>query len=119
MAETAEVVKEEELADASSTDSKTTAQSIELPEAGDGNVENPTGSIDILLDMDVPVTVSIGQAQIPIRQLLQLGPGSVLKLEKNIDQPADLYLKGTKFATGNIVVVENHFAVRIKQVIGT
>ncbi len=53
-----------------------------------------------------------------VKQILQLGPGSVLKLDKPLVAPADLYLKGTKFATGNIVVVDGRFAVKIKNVIG-
>ena len=68
--------------------------------------------------MSILVTVSIGQTEIPVRQLLQLGPGSVLRLDKPIDAPVDLYLRDTKFATGNVVVVEDRFAVRIKQILG-
>jgi flagellar motor switch protein FliN/FliY len=68
--------------------------------------------------MNVTVAVVIGQAELPVKRLLKLGPGSVLKLDKSIDEPADLYLKDTKFATGNIVVVDGRFAVRIKQIIG-
>jgi flagellar motor switch protein FliN/FliY len=66
--------------------------------------------------MDVPVTAVIGETQIPVRTLLQLGPGSVLKLDKSVDAPADLYLRETRFAAGTIVVVEDRFAVRIDQI---
>ena len=76
-------------------------------------------SIEILLDMTVPVTVAVGQTEITVQRLLQLGPGSVLKLEKTIETPADLYLKNTKFATGNIVVIDNRFGIRIKEILGT
>jgi flagellar motor switch protein FliN/FliY len=100
-------------------DTKTQAQSVEFSEAPDDKTTGPGTSIDILLDMDVPVAVTIGQTEIPIQRLLQLGPGSVLKLNKPIDAPADLYLKDTRFATGDIVVVENKFAVRIKEILGT
>ena len=55
---------------------------------------------------------------IPIRRLLQLGPGAVVKLDKPVDAPMDLYLKDTKFATGNVVVVDGRFAVKIKQILG-
>ncbi len=61
----------------------------------------------------------IGQIEVPIQRLLQFGPGSVLKLDKPIDAPVDLYLKDTRFATGNVVVVEDRFAVRIKEILGT
>jgi len=71
-----------------------------------------------LLDMNVPVTVTIGKSNIPVKRLLQLAPGSVVKLEKNIEEPVDLYLSGSKFATGSVVVVDGCFAVKIKQIIG-
>jgi flagellar motor switch protein FliN/FliY len=98
---------------------KVLAQSVEFPEVAEAKTTGPGTSIDFLLDMDVPVSVAIGQTEVPIQRLLQLGPGSVLKLDKPIDAPADLYLKGTIFATGTIIVVEDRFAVKIKEILGT
>ncbi len=100
-------------------DSKAQAQSVEFSEAAENKTTGSGASIDILLDINVPVTVAIGRIEVPIQRLLQLGPGSVLKLDKPIDTPADLYLKDTMFATGSIVVVEDRFAVRIKEILGT
>jgi len=93
-------------------------QSVEFPEASGKGPAGSPNKLDILLDMSVPVAVSIGRTEIPVRQLLQLGPGSVLKLDKAIDEPADLYLKDAKFAAGDVVVVDGCFAVRIRQIIG-
>lgn len=98
--------------------SKTQAQSVDFPQAVESKAAGPGSSIDILLDMELPVSVVIGKIEIPIQKFLQLGPGSVLKLEKSIEEPADLYLKDAKFASGNIVVVDDQFAIRIKDVIG-
>lgn len=95
---------------------KTKAQNVDFPEASDNPSDGPGGSIDILLDMNIPVTAVIGETQIPVRTLLQLGPGSVLKLDKSINEPTDLYLRETKFATGKIVVVEDRFAIRIEEI---
>jgi flagellar motor switch protein FliN/FliY len=94
------------------------AQSVEFSEANASPGVGPGGSIDILLDMNVPVTAAIGKKEMSIRRLLQLGPGSVLKLDKPIEAPADLYLRDKKFATGTVVVVEGQFAIRIKDIIG-
>ncbi len=118
MAETTQAVEEktEEQQD-QQEDSKTQAQSAEFSEAAENETTGPGTSIDFLLDINVPVTVAIGRIEIPIQRLLQLGPGSVLKLDKPIEAPADLYLKDVRFATGNIVVVEDRFAVRIKDVL--
>lgn len=104
---------------ASQADSKKQVQSVEFPEAIETEDAGSTGNLDILLDMNVPVTVTVGRTEIPIRRLLQLGPGSVLRLDKPIDAPADLYLKDAKFASADVVVVDGKFAVRIKQIIST
>ncbi|MHC4418626.1 MAG: FliM/FliN family flagellar motor switch protein [Planctomycetota bacterium] len=114
MADTAQAVDEKQ----EQKDDKKQAQSVELSEAPDGQTASPAGSIDILLDMSVPVTAAIGRTEIPVRRLLKLGPGSVLKLDKSVEAPADIYLKDTKFATGNVVVVDERFAVRIDQILG-
>jgi len=100
------------------SDTKTKVQSAEFSEAVETAATGTGGSIDILLDMTIPVTVTIGSTQVPIRRLLHLGPGSVIKLDKAVDAPMDLYLKDTKFATGTIVVVDGRFAVKIKQILG-
>jgi flagellar motor switch protein FliN/FliY len=115
MAKAAQAVKEEP---AQQQDNKKQAQSVEFSEAVEAEVASAGGSIDILLDMTVPVTVTIGQTEIPVQRLLRLGPGSVLKLDKSIDEPVDLYLRSTRFATGSVVVVDGRFAVKIKQILG-
>lgn len=121
MADTASTVEEkqdQQQEESSQQEGKTQAQSVEFSEAIGTEGAAGAGSINVLLAMNVAVTVIIGQTELPVKRLLQLGPGSVLKLDKSIDEPADLYLKDTKFATGNIVVVDGRFAVRIKQILG-
>ena len=120
MAEKAQAVEEkkDQQEDAPQEDTKKQAQSVEFSEAAETETTGAGGSIDILLDMNVPIAVTIGQTEIPVQRLLQLGPGSVIKLEKSIDEPVELYLRDTKFATGNVVVVDGLFAVKIKQIIG-
>jgi flagellar motor switch protein FliN/FliY len=105
--------------DTSQAGSKKQVQSVEFPDAVDTETTASDGKYDILLDMNVPVTVCLGQTEITVRRLLQLGPGSVLKLNKSIDAPADLFLKDARFAIGDVVVVDEQFAIRIKQIIGT
>ena len=120
MADAASAVKEKQKQqeESSQQDEKTQAQSVEFSEAVGTESGAGAGSIDVLLSMNVAVTVVIGRTELPVKRLLKLGPGSVLKLDKSIDEPADLYLKDTKFATGNVVVVDGRFAVRIKQILG-
>lgn len=99
-------------------EARTQVQEVQLPEAPADSGPASGGQLDILLDMGVPISVVLGQTQIPIRRLLQLGPGSVVQLDKSIEAPADLYLKDSKFAEADVVVVEDRFAVRIKKILG-
>jgi flagellar motor switch protein FliN/FliY len=115
MAESA--VASEEKTEQQDSQAVAEGQTAEFSEAGQGAGDGKGTSIDILLDMEVPVTVAVGRTEIPIQRLLQLSPGSVLKLNKPIDMPADLYLKDTRFATGSIVVLEDQFAVKIKEIL--
>jgi len=115
MEETAQAVVEQT---DSSADAKQQAQSVEFSETAETEVAGGSGSIDILLDMKVPVAIVLGQTEVPVQRFLRLGPGSVLKLDKPIEEPVDLYLKDAKFATGSVVVVDGRFAVKIQQIIG-
>jgi flagellar motor switch protein FliN/FliY len=118
MAETTEAVEEKQQSATAQEDSKTQAQSAEFSEVNATGDTGAGGSIDLLLDVNIAVTVAIGQTEIPVRRLLRLGPGSVLELDKSIGEPADLYLRDTRFATGSVVVVDGRFAVKIQQILG-
>lgn len=114
---TEEKTEEQQQMQSSENQGSAEAQSVEFPDAQETAGSGNGTSIDILLDMEVPVMVAIGHTQIPIQRLLQLSPGSVLKLNKPIDMPVELYLKDAKFATGEVVVLEDKFAVRIKEIL--
>ncbi len=96
---------------------ETEVQNAELTETAEGGGTGQA-SLDVLLEINMPVTVNIGAIEVPFKRLLQLGPGAVLQLDKPIGQPADLYVQDIKFATGDIVVVDGQFAVRMKEVFG-
>jgi len=95
------------------------AQNAEFAEAQDTGSASGEENLDLLLDISMPVTVNLGKTDVPFRRLLQLGPGSVLQLDKTIGEPAELYVQDINFATGDIVVVDGSFAVRIKEILGT
>jgi len=84
--------------------------------AESGSVESK-GKLDMVLDVSVPVTVELGRTEIEIGQLLKLGLGSVVPLDRQAGEPVDIYVRDLRFATGEIVVVDDHFAVRITDVV--
>jgi flagellar motor switch protein FliN/FliY len=94
---------------------KQTVQSAELSEAAGQPQGAAQSGIELLLDVTLPVTVTLGNAELPIQQVLQLAPGSVIKLDKSIDTPVEMYVKNSKFATGSVVVVNGKFGIKIKE----
>lgn len=85
-----------------------------MPAASPATATNP---IDFLRDVPVTITAQLGHVVLPIGEILKLGPGAVLELEELVSQPVQLTVRGVPFATGEVVVVEDRFAVRIKQLL--
>lgn len=74
-------------------------------------------SIDFIMDVTVPVSAELGHATLPIGDILKLQPGSVVELDRDVAELVDLTVRGVLFARGEVVVVEDRFAVRIKEMI--
>ena len=66
-----------------------------------------------------PITIParLGHAVLAIAEILKLGPGTVVELEEAVGAPVELTVRGVPFATGEVVVVDDHFAVRIKHLL--
>lgn len=75
------------------------------------------GALDALLDIPMPVVVEIGRSRKTVQDLLQIAPGSVVELDRAVGDPVDLYVSDRRFAQGEIVVVGEHFGVRITRLI--
>ena len=79
--------------------------------------ENPT-NINLVLDVPVSLTIELGGCQLPMREVLQLAVGSVVQLDKPADAPVELSINGKLIARGEVVVIEDHFGVKITEIIG-
>jgi flagellar motor switch protein FliN/FliY len=80
----------------------------------------PQGSgqnLDLLLDVHIPVTVEVGRAEMPLEQVLKLGPGSIIALEKKVEEPVDLRVNGKLVARGEVVMVDDTYGLRITQIV--
>ncbi len=110
---------EEALDAADITASKETTvetQDAQLPEGQPGPAA-PGGQIDILLNTSMPVEVRLGDVDMEVRDLLQIGPGTIITLDKKVGEPLDLYLKGILFAKGQLVVSGDTLGVRITRIL--
>ena len=74
-------------------------------------------NLDVILDVPVSLSLEVGRARIPLRNLLQLNQGSVVELERAAGEPLDLYVNGTLIAQGEVVVVNDRFGVRLTDVV--
>ena len=70
-------------------------------------------SLKTLLDVSMPVVIEIGRTSMTIQEVLQLGVGSVIELDRAVGEPVDIFVSDRKFANGEIVVVGEYFGVRI------
>jgi len=73
--------------------------------------------IDLIMDVPVQLTVELGRARMTIKQLLQLGQGSVVELNNLAGEPMDVYVNGYLIAQGEVVVVEDRYGIRLTDVI--
>lgn len=78
-----------------------------------------TGNLDLLLDIELPVMVRMGQTDMPLGELLKLTPGAILELNRAADAPVDLLVNGKLIARGEVVVVDGNFAFRITDIEST
>ncbi len=74
-------------------------------------------NLDVILDVSVTLSMEVGRARVPIRNLLQLNPGSVVELERAAGEPLDIYVNGTLIAHGEVVVINDRFGVRLTDVV--
>lgn len=77
----------------------------------------PLGNIEILLDVSMQVTVELGRTKMRIREILGLGEGSIIELQKLAGEPVDILVNGKLIAKGEVVVIDEYFGVRITEII--
>ena len=73
--------------------------------------------LDVILDVPVTLSLEVGRARLPIRNLLQLNQGSVVELERGAGESLDVYVNGTLIAHGEVVVINDRFGVRLTDVV--
>lgn len=74
-------------------------------------------NLDALMDVQVTLSVEIGRQKMPIRQLISLNQGSVVELDREVNEPLDLMVNGTLIARGEVVVVDGQFGLRLIDIV--
>lgn len=91
-----------------------TAESNTLADAGT-TVENL--SLETVYDIPVQITVVLGRTSMQVNQLLKLGRGAVIELDKKVGEPIDIFVNNRLVARGEVVVVEERIGITMTEII--
>ena len=104
---------------------QTSPEDIEFPEASAAKAEfqqlsAPAGqadtkNIDLLMDINLPISIELGRTKMSVADILGMGPGSVVELNKLAGEPVDVLVNYKIVAKGEVVVIDENFGVRITQ----
>jgi flagellar motor switch protein FliN len=75
------------------------------------------GDMNLVMDIPVVITVELGRAKLPIKQILQLAQGSVIELDALAGEPMDVYVNGCLIAQGEVVVMGEKFGIRLTDIV--
>lgn len=73
-------------------------------------------NIERLFDVEMDVTVRFGTAEIPLRDIVRFGVGSMIELDRTVDEPVELLVNNHFFARGEVVVVDGYYGVRVTEI---
>jgi flagellar motor switch protein FliN len=73
-------------------------------------------NLELVMDIELPISVRFGQTEMLLEDVLKLGNGSVIELDRSADEPVDLLVNNKLLARGEVVVADGHYAIRITHV---
>ena len=91
----------------------------DLAEHGTGVPSGSEVPLAMLMDLTLPLSIELGRTRMTVQDILRLGRGSVVQLERLAGEPIDLYVADRRFAEGEVVVLGEHFGVRITRIISS
>lgn len=112
-----EVIKDEKVKSALSASAKEATFKDLTEEARTPRVDSGRRELDFILDIPLDVSAELGRTKLLINELLQLGQGSVVELNKLAGEPLEVYVNGKLVARGEAVVINEKFGVRLTDII--
>jgi len=83
---------------------------------GAGEAAGIDPGVSLLCDIELDATLQFGSREMPLREVLELGPGDVVELNRHVSEPVDLVVGDRIVARGEVVVVNGNFALLITEV---
>jgi len=92
-------------------------QSVQFPALGGGAPAADQGNISLLMDVYMEMTVELGRTRRLIRDILGMGEGTILELDKLAGEPVDILVNQKLIAKGEVVVIDENFGVRVTEIV--
>ena len=92
------------------------AHPVEFPQVARSRA-NAAMPLERFAEVNIEISVDIGRVTMPIGELLKLGEGAVVELNRAVSEPVDVMAQGVRIASGEVVVVDDRFAVRITEIV--
>jgi len=96
---------------------KDSVKKAEFQEVASGPDKGGKPSMDLLMNVTLPVSVELGRATMTIQEVLAIYEGSVIELERVAGEPVDILVSGKLLGRGEVVVVDDKFGIRITELI--
>lgn len=90
---------------------------VKFPPLGKGVPQGVGGNITLLMDVPLTLTVELGRTRQFVKDILGLGEGSIIELDKLAGEPVDLLVNGKLIARGEVVVIDENFGVRVTDIV--
>lgn len=90
---------------------------FELPSFAGAAGEGPLSSIDLLKDVELNVKIELGRSRMLVEEVLKLGEGSVVELDKLAGDPVDVFVNDRLVARGEVLVLNDNFCVRVNEIV--
>lgn len=124
MAKKSPRLTDEEVAELLRTDERSQdveIRRVEFAELGEeeasGEGTNKASGVSFLWDIPMTVEVVLGETELTVREVMEIGVGSVVELNRSYGEPVDVYLNGRLVARGEVVTAGEQFGVKIKEIL--
>jgi len=93
-------------------------KAVQFAQIESSQVQTGGQTIDILVDVPLEVVAELGRAKMLVKDILKLGIGSVIELEKEAGEPVDIRINNKLIARGEVVAIDDYFGVRVTELGG-
>jgi flagellar motor switch protein FliN/FliY len=92
-------------------------QSLQFPNLSSGVGSGEPGNIGLIMDVFMEMTVELGRTKRSIKDILGMGEGTIIELDKLAGEPVDILVNHKKIAKGEVVVIDENFGVRVTEIL--